>query len=316
MSTTPNNQGQILKTKYYFILFLMILVFLFLAGCSPVAGEEIQIVETKVESSSVSEVILIDNCDSTNKEKQQLVSRSFDFTISDVDTNNLLTVEQQILINYNQVQDKNITLTLTASSKTKMQFIISYTEKIRTGEIVIKNTKKGFYGVHVPISIDLISKTDVGCSPPTATPYQSIQSTATKSTPIQQTSTVPFKTTVTVLTRALELSYCTQKKITDCIYQIREVNNNTLSIYFNTELINQQNSYCSADGKQYKVIQISGYKGKFVCQGLPVTFIGQEISMQVFVQNSPTALLEGLVFFDKRTIFPTETPNPPNPYIP
>lgn len=299
-------------------IYKIILIIIFLmCGCNSAITTTviISVDELKVETVSIPETIHLNNCGG-KLAIEQIPSRSFNVSIAGFgDDPEYQNIKQKVLEKYSQYQNTGKTQKVTAPSGTDMEFNLKWMEEIRTG-VIKKGNDNGVYNVRIPVSIEQISIRDLGC--PSSTPIPSQDSAAIKpSSTNTLTGGVAVKSSPVGIAK---LDYCTQSNLSNCIYNIRQAENKTLSIYFNLDQSGITNYFVLIDGKKYKMEPIAATNNKgYLCLGFPSDRNHKTVFMQIYTSESLPPLLEGNILIWG---VPTETPQPqqpqqpPNPYKP
>jgi hypothetical protein len=173
--------------KSLFIL-VLILITSFLLGCSP-KSPVAQLVETSRETISYEDTIRMNNCGG-KADSEQLIERSFRTSIEggmELGAGYKEVFEGRVSAKYGQYKSESKSMKLVAPPGTNMEFLISWSEEIRAGNVTIDG-RSGNYNVRIPLSVEQLSGNDLGCDGtsqnenihPTITPQSaSVSSTAT-----------------------------------------------------------------------------------------------------------------------------------------
>jgi hypothetical protein len=139
---------------------------LLMSACNP----NPQIAELSSATTTYDETININNC-GNKAESAQTASRSFSTKISGTGTIKAgydKIIEGSVSSTYEQFRNNTKTQTLTAAPDTNMEFVLRWSDDVRTGSATI-NGESANYTVNIPISVAQISSRDLGCASLTGT---------------------------------------------------------------------------------------------------------------------------------------------------
>jgi hypothetical protein len=125
---------------------------------------DIVLSELDAKEISAEELIYINNCNGTGT-SEQTVERSFTTTLeaSAQSALDAKVVEESIGAKYGQNRLAKASLKVQAPPGTHMKFVIRVTEKKHALNVLVDNKPSGTYSVRVPVSMQQISATNLGC---------------------------------------------------------------------------------------------------------------------------------------------------------
>ena len=155
-------RGYMNHSKFSYFLFV-ILITLFLSGCN--WTNDVQISEISKETTAYDETIRLNNCGGKAQVKQT-AQRSFATTIeatAQVKAGYDKIVEGNISSKYGQYRDYTKSLELIAPAGTNMEFDLKWSEEVHAGNLTVGG-EQSTYKVYIPLSVDLVSSNDLGCT--------------------------------------------------------------------------------------------------------------------------------------------------------
>ncbi len=145
---------------------IVLITILLISACNSAP----QITELNSATTTYDETININNC-GNKAESSQTASRSFSTKISGTGTIKAgydKVIEGSVSATYEQFKNITKTQTLTAAPGTNMEFVLEWSDDVRTGNATV-NGERADYTVNIPISVAQISSRDLGCNTPAST---------------------------------------------------------------------------------------------------------------------------------------------------
>jgi hypothetical protein len=146
---------------------IILIIVLLISACNPAP----QVTQLSSDTIAYDEIIYINNC-GNKAESTQTASRSFSTKVSGTGTIKAgydKIIEGGVSATYEQFRNTTKTQTLTAAPQTNMEFILRWSDDVRTGNATI-NGESADYIVNIPISVAQTSSRDLGCAGPESTP--------------------------------------------------------------------------------------------------------------------------------------------------
>lgn len=190
-----------MKNKYlHFVGVIFVgLVLAACNGCAPPSGNEasLEVNETAVSEDTVAEPIYLNNCGNPASVKQ--VSQHSQAIMIGGGANIGASggvISGSVEGKYSSTKNVAKSLTVEAAPNTNMKFVLLWTEKVSEGTVTATGQSgQATYRVSVPISVELSSAEDLGCS--TSTPESPATILASTATPTQTPDTASPTITLT-----------------------------------------------------------------------------------------------------------------------
>jgi len=138
----------------------ILIIVLLISACTPTS----QVTELSNDTITYDETIYINNC-GNKADSTQTASRSFSTKIAGTGTIKAgydKIMEGGVSATYEQFRNIVKTQILTAAPETNMEFVLRWSDDVRTGNATI-NGESADYTVNIPISVAQISSRDLGC---------------------------------------------------------------------------------------------------------------------------------------------------------